>query len=126
MRALVVSATLVILMCFYIQACRETPPAPPQPGTQWVTFNKSNSGLQNNYIHAILTDAEGIMWIATDSGACSYSGRSWFCISDHVSYTVHGATGSNQVSIVTSITESPEHSGLVWQGVLCNNDPRRA
>lgn len=110
----------LVIVLFGSQACRETPPAPSQPGPQWVSFNKSNSRLRNNDIHAILTDAEGIMWIATDSGAYSFSRGSWNPIVDSLTFQ----TAAGPKSTVTSIALAPDQSlwfGLAGGGVARYN-----
>lgn len=111
MRAFVTFATVVVLISFGFQACRETNLGPPQAGPQWISFNSSNSGLLNNHVNAILTDAVGVLWIATDSGACSLSYGSWNSIVDELTFQ----TNAGPKSTVTSIALGSDAS--LWFGL---------
>ncbi|PIP76684.1 MAG: hypothetical protein COW85_12920, partial [Ignavibacteria bacterium CG22_combo_CG10-13_8_21_14_all_37_15] len=47
-------------------------------GTNWLTYNSSNSGLPGNNITAIVIDKNGIKWIGTyDGGLVKYDGTNW-------------------------------------------------
>lgn len=46
--------------------------------TKWVTYNKSNSPVQSNYISAIAVDKNNIQWIGyTDEGVSRFDGKNW-------------------------------------------------
>ncbi len=87
----------------------------PKAGPQWISFNSSNSGLLNNNVNAILTDAVGVVWIATDSGAYSFSYGSWNCLFDPLSFTVYTTYGPLTISVVTSIALGSDQS--LWFGL---------
>ncbi|MGA2625132.1 MAG: two-component regulator propeller domain-containing protein [Bacteroidota bacterium] len=108
---------VLLALTMALLACNHTPPTSITPvGPKWVSFNKSNSGLLNNHVNAILTDAEGIIWIATDSGASSFSNGFWNCFVDSLSYPMYETNGNpHLVSIVTSIALSPDRS--LWFGL---------
>ena len=40
-------------------------------------YNKANSGLPQNYISSLATEAGGILWLTTDAGLSSFDGTSW-------------------------------------------------
>jgi phage baseplate assembly protein gpV len=47
-------------------------------GTNWTTYDMSNSGLSDNWITSIVTDQEGNLWFGTYSGGVSkFDGKSW-------------------------------------------------
>ncbi len=37
-------------------------------GSEWITYNTSNSEIPSNSVHQIIIDTEGIIWIATEKG----------------------------------------------------------
>lgn len=46
-------------------------------GDFWETFLTTNSGLSDNYIHALEFDHSGNLWIATENGLNKYDGTNW-------------------------------------------------
>lgn len=46
-------------------------------GTNWTTFNTSNTLLPSNSINDIEVDSNNILWIATSKGLVKYDGNTW-------------------------------------------------
>lgn len=46
-------------------------------GTNWTTYNTSNSNIVSNYVNEIVIDASGNKWIGTNSGLSKYDGTNW-------------------------------------------------
>lgn len=118
---------VLVVLSLASLGCNGPPPTGITPvGPKWVSFNESNGGLLNNHVNAILPDAEGIMWIATDSGAYSFNRGSWNCFWDSLSYTWYDWLGSvHSAGVVTSIALSPDQSlwfGLAGGGITRYNN----
>jgi ligand-binding sensor domain-containing protein len=69
----------------------------------------------DNKINDLALDNEGKMWIATDSGANSYSANSWASYRDSLSYTNNGQSGESVARVVNSI--STGSNGAIWFGL---------
>lgn len=51
-------------------------------GVSWTVYNTSNSGLPNNSINALVSDAQGNTWIGTSGGGLAkFDGVSWMVYS---------------------------------------------
>lgn len=46
-------------------------------GSEWVTFNTTNSPLPSNYVYAIIQDTLGRMWFGTGYGIACLDGTDW-------------------------------------------------
>ncbi|MBS1783397.1 MAG: T9SS type A sorting domain-containing protein [Bacteroidetes bacterium] len=46
-------------------------------GTNWTTFNTSNSGLVNDTVLSITIDAQGNKWFGTAAGISKFNGTTW-------------------------------------------------
>ncbi|OQA91552.1 MAG: Two component regulator propeller [Elusimicrobia bacterium ADurb.Bin231] len=76
-------------------------------GKNWTTFNRSNSGLTENYIKCIASDNKNSIWCGTYYGGVAvYNGKKW------TSYT----TGNSSLThnYVTAIMIEPD--GKKWMG----------
>ena len=90
----------------------ETPTGTPEVRKQWIVFTTSNSRLANNHINTFYLDAEGKMWVGTDSGVSCFRGGSWSTFWGDLSWIVYTNEGPRLVSVVTSITASPDHNNM--------------
>jgi Tol biopolymer transport system component len=61
-------------------------------GTNWVVYNKNNSGLPSNTISGIIVDMSGNVWVGTGGGLVKFDGITW---------TVYDTTNSNLPSNYT-------------------------
>ncbi len=88
--------------------CNDTIPPEPPPLTEWKVFTSGNSPLLNNRIHFLLQATDATMWIATDSGACSYRRGSWAYLTDSLIYRQFGALKDTRR--ISSIVEAKDKS----------------
>ena len=51
-----------------------------------VNYNSANSGLPDNYVHAIVIDGQGNKWIGTAGGLAKFDGVNW---------TIYNTSNSN-------------------------------
>ncbi len=46
-------------------------------GSDWITYNTSNSGLPDNIVYAITQDNDGNYWFGTGNGCAKFDGTTW-------------------------------------------------
>jgi hypothetical protein len=73
-------------------------------GTAWTVLNAANSALASDTVNALTIDRNGVMWAATNSGLCSFSGN-WQTHAQGVFQTV--ACDSNGTVWASS-------AGMIW------------
>lgn len=61
---------------------------------QWRSFTTANSALSTNVIHKLVTDAAGIIWIATPNGLYAYQNGQW------QSFSMEQGLPANEISAV--------------------------
>ena len=91
--------------------------APPPPGPAWVTVQRSTqSNLLDNRINTLSVGVDGTIWIATDSGATTFSGGNWGFVKDSLRYTSFGSGGGTSYSYkLNSIAHGMD--GSIWFGL---------
>lgn len=109
---------LLTLLCLSLleAGCKNDFEPPPAPGPPWFVLTKSNSSLLDNKINALARDAEGKIWMATDSGACAYSNRNWSVIRDSLDFLTYFGDTSYITRTVTSIAVGKDQS--IWFALL--------
>jgi hypothetical protein len=63
-------------------------------GTNWTTYNKSNSGLANNNVYSIAIDLQGNKWFGTLGGVSKFDGTNW------TTYTTANGLANNTVNSI--------------------------
>ena len=91
-----------------------TPPTPPGP--PWFVLTKANSPLPDNKINALARDADGKIWMATDSGACAFLSMNWTIIRDSLDFLTYYGDTSSITRTVTSIAIGKDQS--IWFALL--------
>jgi len=78
-------------------------------GASWWNYNVSNSGLQDNHVWNLITDANGALWISylSNSGLTKFDGQNW---------TTYNILNSNILSNAISDIQIDEKNNL-W--LLC-------
>ena len=107
--SIVLLIILLILSAIGATGCKTNVPPSAPKGPVWLVFTERNSRLIDNHINWITNDAEGKIWLATDSGAANYLNGIWGRIRDSLKSPVSGS------SRVTSIMEDRDHN--IWFGL---------
>ncbi|TAK56195.1 MAG: hypothetical protein EPO24_11440 [Bacteroidetes bacterium] len=102
---------ILSLFLFLTPGCDNAPTSGNDGGPIWVTFTRSSSPLLDNKINDLSSDAEGRMWVATDSGANAFDDGIWLSFRDSLSWTVSGSSTSATSRVVSSISET---GGKIW------------
>lgn len=115
-RFLKVFPALFIFFTVIIGGCKSNVANPgSSTGGVWEKFNKSNSHILSNSIHAAFCDADGIVWFGTDSGAAGYNNRTFTLLKDSLQFTVYGNGSSGYDAKVTTIAQNLDKS--LWFGI---------
>jgi ligand-binding sensor domain-containing protein len=77
-------------------------------GNRWTVYDTTNSGLLDNYVHAIVVDAKGHKWFGTAKGVSKFDGTTW------TNYTT--ANSGLVCNETYSIAEDPQ--GNMWFGTV--------
>ncbi|MFT7669468.1 MAG: ligand-binding sensor domain-containing protein [Planctomycetota bacterium] len=81
-------------------------------GTEFVTFTTAD-GLASNMIRGVLEDGDGLLWIATGGGLCTYDGESFTTLTDYGDLTVtYGFTKEGNHRDVWEVIM--DRHGKVW------------
>jgi ligand-binding sensor domain-containing protein len=75
-------------------------------GSNWTTYNTSNSGLPNNRVYSIVIDGSGIKWIGTHDGLVIFDDTNWTTINTSNSGLPHRVVWSIAI----------DGSGTKWIG----------
>lgn len=110
-----IHSVFACILIALLAGCNKNTGQPPTPGPPWLTFNKASNQLVDDHVNALYTDADGIVWVATDSGASYFNHGTWSSFVDQLSYPIFYNGGSTTASSVTSITQGFDRS--VWFGL---------
>src|SRR5690606_32631173 len=78
-------------------------------GAEWVVFNTSNSGIQDNQVTALSIDNNGVKYVGTNSGGLSlYDDLTW------INYN-HSGSGLPADNILSVNTDS---ESVKWVGTI--------
>lgn len=80
-------------------------------GTNWVTYNSTNSGLAGDYVHTIYIDTDTYVWFGTwGKGVSKFDGTTW------TTYTKTNGLAGNCVSSIV-----PDLQGNKWFGTYAED-----
>ena len=102
-------AFIGILLASFL-GCNKTSTGGGTLGPPWVVFTKANGQLSGNHVNFLYTDSEGIVWVASDSGASYFNHGSWSSMVTNLSYTTYYNGGQRTECIVNSVTEGLDRS----------------
>jgi len=106
---------LIGILLASILGCNKSSTGSGGVGPTWITFNKTNHQLVGNRVNSLYTDADGIVWIATDSGASYFNHGTWSSFVTDLQYATYYNGGELIVSTVNSITQGLDRS--IWFGL---------
>jgi ligand-binding sensor domain-containing protein len=80
------------------------PLLPPKLKPPFHTYNRAD-GLPSNVVTTLHQDSQGMLWIGTDEGICSFDGHR---------FTKYGRIDGFPLGRVTAVSESPHEPGAIW------------
>lgn len=107
--------TLIGILLASILGCNKSSTGGGVAGPPWVTFKKANHQLVGNHVNFLYTDSDGIIWVATDSGASYFNRGTWSSFVTDLEYTTYYNGGERMTSTVNSITQGLDRS--IWFGL---------
>jgi Bacterial Ig-like domain (group 2)/Two component regulator propeller len=96
-------------------------------GTNWTTYNTSNSGLAEDYVRTLAIDAQGNKWFGTDNaGISKFDGTNWTTYdtgnsgltSNHIEAMVIDGNGNKWFGTGAGVSE---FDGSNWTSFLAKN-----
>ncbi len=88
-------------------------------GINWITFNKTNSGLKSNFILSLAVDSLNDIWIGTqDAGVSTFDGTNW------INYNKGNGLSNNWVTCIYIDKQGNKWFGTDGGGVCEFNDTK--
>jgi ligand-binding sensor domain-containing protein len=114
--------SMVALLLWTMNGCKDNPSANDNPGPQWKVYTKSNTngGLIDNHISWI-TDGGNKIWFATNKGASFLTSSGWGVMTKGLEYYTYSQGGgidtSRAINVILAARDGSTWFGLAGGGL---------